>query len=97
LSNRVRLRAKLMARGELRWTPAGVPVLRAELKHAGAVAEAGVERQLDFELEAVAVGEAGQRLASQALGIELEIDGFLAPRSKRSRSLMLHITEFKAI
>lgn len=97
MSNRVRLRAKLIARGELRWTPAGIPVLHSELNHAGAVAEAGIERQLDFELEAVAVGEAAQRLARQALGTELEIDGFLAPRSKRSRSLMLHITEFKAI
>ncbi len=97
MSNRVRLRAKLVARGELRWTPAGIPVLGLALHHAGAVAEAGIERQLDFELDAVAVGEAAQRLARQTLGAELDIDGFLAPRSRRSRSLMLHITEFKAI
>jgi primosomal replication protein N len=97
LTNRVRLRAKLVARGDLRWTPAGVAVLQAGLHYGGAVAEAAIERRLDFELDAVAVGDAAQRLARQALGTELEIDGFLAPRSKRSRSLMLHITEFKAI
>jgi primosomal replication protein N len=97
LTNRVRLRARLAARGDLRYTPAGVAVLKAALAYAGTVAEAGIERQLDFELDAVAVGDAAPRLARQELGSELEIDGFLAPRSKRSRSLILHISEFKAI
>jgi primosomal replication protein N len=97
LTNRVRLRATLAARGDLRYTPAGVPVLQAALRYAGAVVEAGIERQLDFELDAVAVGEGGQRLASQALGSELDIDGFIAPGSRKSRRLILHINEFKAI
>jgi len=97
LTNRVRLHARLAARGDLRYTPAGVAVLQASLAYAGAVAEAGIERQLDFELDAVAVGEAAPRLARQQLGSTLEIDGFLAPRSKRSRSLILHISEFRAI
>ena len=61
------------------------------------MAEAGIERQLDFELDVIAVGDAATRLDRQALGTEIEVDGFLAPRSKRSRNLRLHITEFKAI
>jgi primosomal replication protein N len=97
LTNRVRLRAKLVARGDLRYTPAGVAVLQAGLSYGGTVVEAGVERQLGFELEAIAVGDAARRLDRQALGTELDMDGFLAPRSQRSRSLRLHITEFKAI
>ncbi len=97
MSNRVRLRAKLVALGDLRYTPAGIAVLGAGLRHQGAVAEAGLERQLDFELEAIALGDAAQRLGRQAMGTELDIDGFLAPRSRRARSLILHITEFKAI
>jgi primosomal replication protein N len=97
VTNRVRLRAKLVALGDLRYTPAGIAVLQAGLRHQATVAEAGIERQLDFELEVVAVGDAAQRLGRQALGTELDIDGFLAPRSKRSRSLILHITEFTAI
>lgn len=97
MTNRVRLRAKLVARGDLRYTPAGVAVLQAGLSYTGAVAEAGIERQLSFELEAIAVGDAAQRLARQALGTEFDLDGFLAPRSQRSRSLRLHITEFTAI
>ena len=97
MTNRVRLRAKLVARGDLRYTPAGVAVLQAGLSHEGTVAEAGIERQLAFELEAVAVGDLAQRLQRLALGTEFDVDGFLAPRSQRSRSLRLHITEFKAI
>ena len=97
MTNRVRLRAKLVARGDLRYTPAGVAVLQAGLRHDGKVAEAGIERQLAFELEAIAVGEAAQRIDRQALGSELDLDGFLAPRSRRSRNLILHITEFTAI
>jgi primosomal replication protein N len=97
LTNRVRLHAKLVALGDLRYTPAGIAVLQVGLHHQAAVAEAGIERQLDFELEAIAVGDAAQRLGRQALGTALDIDGFLAPRSKRSHSLRLHITEFKAI
>jgi len=72
-------------------------VLQAGLRHQGVVAEAGIERQLEFELEAIAIGDAAQRLERQALGAEVELDGFLAPRSRRSRSLILHITEFKTI
>jgi len=97
LTNRVRLRAKLVARGDLRYTPAGVAVLQAGLSYGGAVVEAGVERQLGFELEAIAVGEAATRLDRQTLGTELDVDGFLAPRSQRSRSLRLHVTDFKEI
>ena len=97
MTNRVRLRAKLVARGDLRYTPAGVAVLQAGLSYDGAVVEAGVERQLGFELEAIALGDAARRLDRQALGTELDVDGFLATRSQRSRSLRLHITEFTAI
>lgn len=95
--NRVRLRAKLVALGELRYTPAGLAVLQASLRYQGAVTEAGAERQLDFEVAALAVGDAAQRLGHQALGTELDLEGFLAPRRRRSPTLVLHITEFKAI
>ena len=97
MTNRARLRTKLLARGDLRYTPAGVAVLQAGLGYDGTVVEAGVERRLSFELEAIAVGDVAKRLDRQALGTELDVDGFLAPRSQRARSLRLHITEFTAI
>ncbi|MFO0207982.1 MAG: primosomal replication protein N, partial [Betaproteobacteria bacterium] len=47
--NRLRLRAGIVALAALRYTPAGIPVCEALLKHGGAVIEAGLERQVEFE------------------------------------------------
>jgi primosomal replication protein N len=95
--NVVRLQARLVSRADLRYTPAGIAVLEAGLSYDGTVAEAGAERHLRFEVPALAVGSAAQRLGSSRLGAELLATGFLAPRSQRSRSLIFHITEFENV
>lgn len=95
--NRIRLRAGLVERSALRYTPAGIPVTEVKLGHRGTSVEAGIERQLDFEFPAVAVGPVAETLAAVALGTELEIDGFLAPASKRSQRLRIHITDYQEI
>lgn len=92
--NRVQLSASLAARSDLRHTPAGVAVLELHLAHQGSVAEAGAERTLQFELDAIALGDAAQRLARVDLGQRLNLTGFLAPRSRRSQRLVVHISEF---
>jgi primosomal replication protein N len=92
--NRVQLSASLAARSDLRFTPVGVPVLELGLAHQSAVAEAGTERTLQFELDAIALGDIAQRLARVDLGTKLNLTGFLAPRSRRSRRPVLHINEF---
>jgi primosomal replication protein N len=95
--NRVTLAARLLARAAVRYTPAGLPVIDLSLRHAGTVVEAQLPRQLDFELAAVALGEAAQRLSRVALGAELQFDGFLAPRTRRSKTLVLHITDYRTV
>jgi primosomal replication protein N len=92
--NRVQLSATLASISELRYTPAGVAVAEASLAHQGEVVEAGEARQLDFELDAVALGEVAARLARTGLGSRLGITGFLAPRSKRTRRWVIHINDF---
>jgi primosomal replication protein N len=92
--NQIRLHAVLTSKGALRYTPAGVPVLEAGLRYTGVVVEAGAERQLEFELEARAVGELAPRFQREDLGIELELTGFLAPRSRRTRKLVFHVTDY---
>jgi primosomal replication protein N len=95
--NRVRLTATLVAKAALRWTPAGMPVTEATLNHRDSVIEAGIERQLDFELAAIAIGNVAQTLAAEPLGSALQVDGFLAPSSRRSKRLALHITEYARV
>jgi primosomal replication protein N len=92
--NRLRLRASLTGRNAVRRTPAGLPVIELEMQHASLVVEAGLERNLQFALEAVALGEVALRLEKVAPGTELEVEGFLAPRSRRSSRLRVHVTQF---
>jgi primosomal replication protein N len=95
--NRVRLRARLVERSVLRYTPAGMAVTEARFSYDGALVEAGSERRLQFEFQAIGVGSVAETLAALALGTELEIDGFLAPASKRSQRLRIHITGYQEI
>lgn len=95
--NRVRLHARLVERSSLRYTPAGLAVAQTKLAFSGALLEAGVERQLEFEFAAIAVGSVAQTLAAVGLGAALDIDGFIAPTSKRSQRLRIHITSYREI
>jgi primosomal replication protein N len=92
--NEIRLRARLLARDAMRYTPAGVEVVQATLEFSGDVVEAGRERTLGFEFDAIVLGKAALRLAGEALGTRVEVSGFLAPRSKRSKRLRVHITDY---
>ena len=83
-----------MAKSALRYTPAGIPVAELSLRHDGAVAEAGMERQLGFEFPAVAIGPVAIALDREPLGKALDIAGFIAPKGRRSSRLIVHITEY---
>jgi primosomal replication protein N len=92
--NRWTITARLVRQGSLRYTPAGLKVQELGFQFTGAAVEAGFERQLNFEFEAIAVGDVAGQLAELALGSELALTGFFAPVSKRAKRLRLHITDF---
>jgi primosomal replication protein N len=94
--NQVRIVAIPIAHSALRYTPAGIAMSEASFRHHGAVIEAGTERQLDFEFAAVALGPVAMALDREPLGQPLEIEGFIAPRSRRSNRLIVHITGYKS-
>ncbi len=95
--NQVRLHAQLVGREVLRFSPAGVPVLQAQWRHSGAVTEATLPRVLDFEFDAIALGAAAEQLNAAALGGQYVLDGFIAPRSKRSTRLRIHINRIETV
>jgi primosomal replication protein N len=92
--NQLRISAVPVARSALRYTPAGVPIAEASFRYDGKVTEAGSERTLDFEFPVVAVGPVALGLDREPLGQPLMITGFIAPRTRRSSRLIVHITEF---
>ena len=95
--NRVEISGKLVELGALRYTPAGLAAVEFKLAHASRQEEAGASRSVDAEIAAVAF-EAQARLVAQAkLDTEVSLKGFLAARSRRSRRLVLHVTDIEFI
>ena len=80
---------------ELRHTPAGVPAVDARIAHASEQVEAGAARQVNLELDAVALGTVAERLSKAAPGRSYRFEGFLAQRSRLSRQLILHLNRFE--
>lgn len=94
-ANRLTLDATLSERGDLRYTPAGIPALECTLKHVSVQPEAGGERNVDCELAAVAFGEPAKALARVPVGTALRCKGFLARRYRTGITIALHVNEFE--
>lgn len=84
-----------MAKSALRYTPAGLAVLEASFQHESSVIEAAAERTLAFEFSAIALGAVAQALDRESLGQPMTLEGFIAPRTRRSTRLVMHITEYR--
>jgi len=91
-NNRLTLEALLTERGDLRYTPAGIPAIDCSLHHQSVQAEAGGERKVDCELFAVAFGDVARELAVRPVGSALSCEGFLARRYRTGVTVALHIT-----
>jgi len=90
--NEVCIGGRLVARSERRLTPGGVAVTKARFEHCSRVLEADVERRVAFEFEAVALGAASRRIEELPLGAWTDLTGFLAPASRSSSRLVIHVT-----
>jgi primosomal replication protein N len=97
LGNRLTLVGQLTARDVLRYTPAGVPIVSFTVAHASRQLEAGAERGVELELGCVAVEDEARALAAAPLGIGLRLAGFLAPKARSGRQLVLHVTEVEFV
>ncbi|HWY72300.1 MAG TPA: primosomal replication protein N [Burkholderiaceae bacterium] len=93
--NEIRLDGILVERAAMRHTPAGVPVVEAQIRHRSDVIEAGAPRTLEFVVNAIALGPIAGKLGRERLGAQLDLSGFLAPRSRRSSKLVLHLTGYQ--
>jgi primosomal replication protein N len=91
-SNRLTFDALLTGRGDLRYTPAGIPAIDCSLRHHSVQAEAGGERKVECELFAVAFGDVARELAARPVGSAFRCEGFLARRYRTGITVALHIT-----
>jgi primosomal replication protein N len=93
--NQVRIAVTLAERETLRFSPAGIPLLNSVLRHESSQPEAGTQRKVELEIPAVFAGGLAQAASRLALGTGLQVRGFLAPKRRQSRLLVLHVTEFE--
>jgi primosomal replication protein N len=94
--NQLQVTATILERDVLRYTPAGVPVVSATLMHSSQQVEAGVTRQVEFEITAFAAGKISGRFARAELGAAHQFTGFLARKNRNSKALVFHIIDFSA-
>ena len=92
--NTIRLTGEFTQKAQMRYTPAGLAVIEVVFHHASVVKEASQERKLVFDFAAKACGDIALALDKEPLGSVFEIYGFLAPRSQRSRQMIVHITQY---
>jgi primosomal replication protein N len=81
----------------LRYTPAGVAAVEFKLRHESQLDEAGSPRKVEAEIGGIAFETQARLLAGARMNTELKLQGFLAARSKRSKKLVLHVTNIEFI
>ena len=77
----------------LRHTPAGLPVVQFKLAHRSRQIEAGSERQVECEVNCIALGETANWLSRLAAGVQIKASGFLNRKHRLSAQLVLHATQ----
>lgn len=80
---------------DLRYTPAGLPLLSFVISHVSEDIEAGMKRKVECEVKAIAMGDLAN--SNIQLGTKLRVLGFLAKRSAKSTQLVLHIKNVELI
>ena len=77
----------------LRHTPAGLPLIQFKLAHKSVQVEAGYKRQVECDVNCVAMGEAATELSRTKAGAEVKVTGFLNRKNRMSVQLVLHATQ----
>ena len=96
-TNQTQLAGRLLERGALRYTPAGIAVLEFLLGHVSQQIEAGTARTVECEMACIAVGTPALLLAEGQQGTSVLVSGFLAARSLKHRTPVLHVTTIEFV
>ena len=97
INNQLVLDAVLIAKQTIRFTPAGIPVLSLDFQHESEQVEAGVKRKVKAQIVVVAAGEIAKAMDTVSLGQTVSLRGFLTEKRKDSKSLAMHLNEFKVL
>jgi primosomal replication protein N len=96
-ANEVELSGELTAVEPLRYTPAGIPLLAFRMTHRSRQTQAGLKRQVECEMGAVAMAEVAVAMSRLKPGQSVRVAGFLNRKNRMSAQLILHVTEAKSL
>jgi primosomal replication protein N len=74
-----------------------VAAVEFKLAHDSEQDEAGGKRSIQAEVAAIAFETHARLITGATLGTNLKVQGFLAAKSKRSKRLILHVTNIEFI
>lgn len=93
--NRLRISGVLIRVDPLRYSPAGVPIAEAVVRHSSCQDVAGQNRQVECELTVQASDALALRLAQLPQDAQVKLEGALNRRSMNSRQLILILNRFE--
>lgn len=96
-SNRLVMEGEVVELDQLRYTPAGIPLLNITFRHTSIQNEAGMKRQVECEIQAVAMDDLAKKAATLGIGEKIKVAGFLAKKSLKNDRLILHINELETM
>jgi len=97
LENHLLIEGELAESDALRFSPAGIPILRFRIRHQSRQREAGSVLETGFELEVMAFDAQARLLATTALGTMLKIRGFLDRKTRSGRAIVMHAREIEFV
>jgi primosomal replication protein N len=89
--NRFVVDGELVELDSLRYTPAGVARIALKIRNVSTQQEAGMPRQVQCEIPALALGAAARQASNLQIGQRVKAEGFIAQRSLRIAQLVMHI------
>lgn len=89
--NELTLAGRITERDALRHTPAGIALVNFRIAHVSTQAEAGAARQVNAELNCLAVEEQARLVVAAPLGSAIKVSGFLAAKGRSGKQLVLHV------
>ncbi|MER2510866.1 MAG: primosomal replication protein N [Nitrosomonas ureae] len=95
--NQTTICGKIVKLGVLRYTPAGMAVIEFTVSHGSRRKEAGVMRQIVFDVPVVVMGEQALTVAGFEVNSRVRITGFLNKKNHMSQQLVLHSDQIELI
>ena len=95
--NKLALLAEVIQIEDLRYTPAGIPLLSFVVRHVSEQLEAGMQRKVECEVAVKALGAIAETAKHLKIGEQITLTGFLAKRSAKSTQLVMHLQHIERI